>query len=374
MTKKNTQKVGALTVRAEVVKGQGTGNWTVDVPPHFNGNEKRKRHRFPSKSAAMMAARQMNKDLQLGEMMQNKGQCGLGLHDVFGRWLEDQRMQVESGLKKEASLRTDLNGLRHVMAFFKDEDISQIDAKRIEAYQRHRLAAQMKPVTVNTECRKLRALMNWCHDHRLIETVPKVRMLNEPPTNTEVPTQDEIVLILQELPVLPAVFTRLMIETGLRVSEAKRLKWDAIDLDRRVLDVGVVDGDTPKTERSNRQVAFGQGLADDLMKLKWSTNLAWVFPNRDGKNKPMDNYRKSLKSAVKRSGVERYGKPMKFTPKYARKAFTSYQYLRGVPLSTIKKLVGHSPNSRVTEAHYLHIPESSLRNTVLELEIPEKAE
>ncbi|MEP3786725.1 tyrosine-type recombinase/integrase [Ascidiaceihabitans sp.] len=98
------------------------------------------------------------------------------------------------------------------------------------------------------------------------------------------------------------------------------------------------------------------------------------FPNRDGKNKPMDNYRKSLKSAVERSGVERYGKPITFTPKYARKAFTSYQYLRGVPQSTIKKLVGHSPNSRVTEAHYLHIPESSLRNTVFELEIPENAE
>lgn len=324
MTKKNTARVGPLTVRAEVVKGQGTGNWVVNVPPNFNGNEKRRRHRYPSKSAAMMAARQMNKDVQLGEMMQNNGQCGLGLHDVFARWLEDQRCQVASGLKKESSLRTDLNGLRHVMAFFKDEDISQINATRIEAYQRHRLAEKMKPVTVNTECRKLRALMNWCHRHRLIEVVPKVRMLNEDPVNTEVPLEEEIVLILQQLPEKPAVLTRLMIETGLRVSEAKRLKWDAIDLDRKVLKVGVVDGETPKTALSNREVAFGDGLAADLLKLKRSTNLAWVFPNRDGKNKPMDNYRKSLKSAVKRSGVERYGKPMKFTPKYARKAFTSY--------------------------------------------------
>ncbi|RLJ59098.1 site-specific recombinase XerD [Litoreibacter meonggei] len=374
MTKKTTQKVGALTVRAEVVKGQGTGNWFVDVPPNFNGNEKRRRHRHPSKSAAMMAARQMNKDLQLGEMMQNQGQCGLGLHDVFGRWLEGQQLRVTSGLKKESSLRTDLNGLRHVMGFFKDEDISKINAARIEAYQRHRLGEQVKPVTINTECRKLRALMNWCHNHRLIEVMPKVPMLNEVPVDTEVPMQDEIVLILQQLPEMPAVLTRLMIETGLRPSEAKRLKWDAIDLDRKVLKVGVVNGETPKTGLSNREMAFGDGLAADLLKLKRSTNLEWVFPNRDGKNKPMDNYRKSLKSAVKRSGVERYGKPMKFTPKYARKAFTSYQYLRGVPLSTIKKLVGHSPNSRVTEAHYLHIPESSLRNTVFELDIPEKPE
>ena len=374
MTRKTTQKVGALTVRAEIVKGLGTGNWVVDVPIDFNGNGKRRRHRYPSKSAALMAARQMNKDLQLGEMMRNEGHCGLGLHDVFGRWLEDQKLQVASGLKKESSLRTDLNGLRHVMAFFKDEDISQIDATRIEAYQRHRLAEKIKPVTVNTECRKLRALMNWCHNHRLIEVVPKVRMLNEVPVNTEVPLQEEIVLILQQLPEMQAVLTRLMIETGLRPSEAKRLKWDAIDLVRQTLSVGIVDGETPKSNPSYREMAFGDGLAADLLKLKRSTNLAWVFPNRDGKNKPMDNYRKSLKSAVERSGVERYGKPMKFTPKYARKAFTSYQYLRGVPLSTIKKLVGHSPNSRVTEAHYLHIPDSSLRNTVFELDMDAKAE
>lgn len=374
MTKKNTQKVGALSVRAEVAKGQGTGNWTVDVPADFNGNEKRKRHRYPTKSAAMMAARQMNKDLQLGEMMRNEGQCGLGLHDVFGRWLKDQQLRVASGLKKESSLRTDLNGLRHVMAFFKDEDISQIDASRIEAYQRHRLGEKIKPVTINTECQKLRALMNWCHSKRLLKMAPTVPMLPVPPVNTEVPSQEEIVVILQELPDIPALITRLMIETGLRVSEAKRLKWDAIDLERRVLKVGVVDGETPKTLLSHRDVAFGEGLAADLLKQKRSTNMVWVFPNRDGKDKPMDNYRKSLKSAVKRSGVERYGKPIKFTPKYARKAFTSYQYLMGTPLSTIKKLVGHSPNSRVTEAHYLHIPESSLRSAVFELDIPAKAE
>lgn len=374
MTNKTTQKIGSLTLRAEVAKGQGTGKWIVDVPANFNGSGKRRRLRHPSKSAATNVARQMLKELQLGQMMLSEGRCGLGLHDVFGQWLTEQQARVQRRLKKATSLRTDLNGLRHVMGFFKDEDISRIDSSGIEAYQVHRLAKGLKAVSVNTECRKLKALLHWCHDKRLIETMPKMRMLDELPVNTEVPLEREMLMILAELPFTQGLLTRLMVETGLRPSEARMLNWDVIDLDRKVLKVGVVNGHTPKTLGSHREVAFGDGLAADLLKHKRTTNAAWVFPNRDGLNKPMDNYRKSLSSAIKRSGVQRYGKPMKSTPKYCRKAFISYQYLRGVPLNTIKQLVGHSLQSRVTETNYLHIPESSLRKTVFELGVEGKAE
>ena len=247
--------------------------------------------------------------------------------------------------------------------------MAKIGASRIEAYQMHRLVQNMKAVSVNTECRKLKALLNWCHENRLIPDVPKVRILDEPPLNTEVPTESEMLRILAELPPMQALLTRLMVETGLRPSEAFRLQWAAIDLDRRVLRVGVVDGQTPKTAHSNREVAFGNILAEDLRAHQKSSKSKWVFPNRDGKDKPMDNYRRSLKSAVERSGVTRYGKPIKISAKYFRKAFTSYQYSRGVPLSTIKQLVGHSPKSKVTEAYYLYIPESTFRLAVLELGI-----
>ena len=300
-------------------------------------------------------------------MLLNDGFSGLGLHDVFGKWLEEQQARVDSGLKKISSLKTDLNGLRHVMDYFKNEDMAKIDASRIEAYQMHRLAIGQRRVSVNTECRKLKALLNWTHNKRLIPSVPTVRVLEEPPVNTEVPQENEMLLILAELPFSQGLLTRLMVETGLRPSEAYTLHWDVIDFDRRTLMVGNVDENTPKTMHSYRSVAFGEGLAKDLAQQKRATNSEWVFPNRDTGDKPMDNYRRSLKSAVKRSGVKRYGKPIKFTPKYCRKAYTSYQYLRGIPLSTIKQLVGHSPSSKVTETHYLHIPESTRRSAVLEL-------
>lgn len=368
MTKKTTEKIGPLTIRAEVANGQCTGNWVVDIPANFNGNTSRQRKRHRTKTAAITAARQLVKAVQVGQMLLNSGHSGLGLHDVFDQWLQEQKARVRSGLKKVSSLGTDLNGLRHVMDFFKNEDMGKIDASRIEEFQMHRLAIGQKRVSVNTECQKLKALLNWAHNKRLIPSVPTVRKLDEPPVNTEVPQQDEMLLILAELPFSQALLTRLMVETGLRPSEAYTLRWDSVDLTRNTLKVGNVDENTPKTMHSYRDVAFGEGLAMDLAKQRKSTNSEWVFPNRDFEDKPMDNYRRSLKSAVERSGVKRYGKPIKFTPKYCRKAYTSYQYLRGIPLSTIKQLVGHSPSSKVTETHYLHIPESTRRSAVLELD------
>ncbi len=83
----------------------------------------------------------------------------------------------------------------------------------------------------------------------------------------------------------------------------------------------------------------------------------------------MGCFKKSLKSAVERFGVLRDGKPIRFTAKYGRKAFTSYQWIRGIPLELIRKMVGHSPNSWVTEQNDLHIPAESAREAVLDLDL-----
>tara|TARA_R110002096_G_scaffold155130_10_gene319405 strand:- start:1676 stop:1888 length:213 start_codon:yes stop_codon:yes gene_type:complete len=44
-------------------------------------------------------------------------------------------------------------------------------------------------------------------------------------------------------------------------------------------------------------------------------------------------------------------------------------WVRGIPLELIRKMVGHSSNSRVTEKNYLHMPAESLRNAVLDLDV-----
>ena len=68
-----------------------------------------------------------------------------------------------------------------------------------------------------------------------------------------------------------------------------------------------------------------------------------------------------------KSAVHQYGKPIRFIPKFGRKAFASYQWFQGMPLELIRRMVGHSPNSRVTEKNHLHMPTESVRAAVLNL-------
>lgn len=369
MTKKNTEQIGSLTLREDKVGGNVSGYWVVDIPPHVDGNSKRKRKRFPSKTSAKNYARQIVKQQQLVEHNTSKGVTGFTLNDVFERWHDNEKQKIAAGHKRQSSLRTDLNALSHILDYFGLTDIGVIDTERVLDYQVKRRGDGVKEVTVNTETRKLKAMMNWCHRKRLTKHTLHFDPLSEPRLPTEVPTLDEMVKILEELPFKLRVLMRTMLETGLRKSEAYNLCWDQIDIERKRIRIGVTDVFTPKTEGSNRTVIMGDGLKADLIKLKHGqeSKSDWVFPSARNLEKPMDNCRKALTSAIKRSGVERFGKPMKFTPKYGRKAFSSYQWIKGIPLELIKKKLGHSPNSRVTEKHYLHLPDELMGENIVEM-------
>lgn len=67
--------------------------------------------------------------------------------------------------------------------------------------------------------------------------------------------------------------------------------------------------------------------------------------------------------------MRRFGKPIRFTPKYGRKAFSSYQWISGTPLELIKKKMGHSEKSRVTETNYLRLPGEAMKTNIVELDL-----
>ncbi|MEP3199183.1 MAG: tyrosine-type recombinase/integrase [Lentilitoribacter sp.] len=297
-----------------------------------------------------------------------KGMTGFRLRDVFGMWLDDEKLKVAAGHKRKSSLRTDLNGLTHIMNEMGEVDIGIIDENHVMEYQAARRKDQVKPVTINTETRKLKALMNWCFDKRLIDRPLKFRSLREFKVQTEVPTLEEMVKILDELPFKIRVLMRLMIETGLRKSEAYGLRWEQVDFSNNRIRICETETFDPKGETSVRDLIMGEGLKQDLIKLRTELEESdWVFPSDKNPCKHIDNCRKSLQSAIVRSGVERFGKPMKFTPKYGRKAFSSYQWINGTPLELIKKMMGHSPSSRVTLDHYIHMPDEAMKDRVIEM-------
>lgn len=145
----------------------------------------------------------------------------------------------------------------------------------------------------------------------------------------------------------PAVL--LSINTGLRRGELLKLRWSSIDFDRQLL---TVEGPNAKS-RQTRHVP----LNDEAVSLlrNWreqSGNGASVFS-------VATNYKKGWKALLKRAGITQ------FRWHDMRHHFASRLVQRGVPLNTVRDLLGHSTVQM--SLRYAHLAPDQRREAVAKL-------
>jgi integrase len=123
----------------------------------------------------------------------------------------------------------------------------------------------------------------------------------------------------------------LSINTGLRRGEVFNLKWNDVDLKKRILTVA---GETSKSYQT-RHIPLNIEATDVLK--KWadqSTTKGYVFPGKEGKR--LDNVKKSWQSLCEKAKIS------DFRWHDQRHHFASKLVMRGVPLNTVRELLGHS--------------------------------
>lgn len=139
-------------------------------------------------------------------------------------------------------------------------------------------------------------------------------------------------------------FCIFLLLTGCREQEAAQLKWDAVDLEAAKV--------TFKQTKNHRTHALpvGQWLLNLLKARRLKTlENEYVFP-AENQHGYIKNYRKSLKTVTKKSGVE-------FTPHDLRRTFATivnHQLTKTFSLYTIKKLLNHSGSGDVTSGYIQH--------------------
>ena len=144
---------------------------------------------------------------------------------------------------------------------------------------------------------------------------------------------------------------------GLRVSEAVRLKPDAIDSQRMVIRVEAGKG------RKDRYVMLSPRLLD-LLRDYWKTvwPKEWLFPGRRS-SEPITTYavKDACRGARARSGIMR-----PITPHCLRHAFAVRLLESGTDLRTIQLLLGH--NNLATTSKCLRIATSKVCATASPLD------
>lgn len=267
----------------------------------------------------------------------------LKLDDIFKYYL-----QYSEHSSKDSTLRH----WRNLNNFYKNPQLANVTRQSMRDYVHHRRSMQIDNSTINKEFSSARAAFNfYCADHfldlknpfskfKLQENDHRIRYLtpNEALRLIEVSTPNYFLNL----------FIRLCLLTGCRTGEILSLTWDRVDFLNKYI---VLTKDHTKTKR-RRFVALNNDALSILKDHKSTFNHSdYVFFNEK-----TGTYIKSLKKSF------RYYCDLAdihdFRCHDLRHTFASWLVQAGVPLYTVRDLLGHT--CITTTERYAHLQNEHL--------------
>jgi integrase len=300
---------------------------------------------------------------------------GMFIADAYTSWVNASRPRTAANTLEKLH--------RHFRTWY-PEPLTTITVERIESWKARRLNEGRSPSTVLRDLFTLSSVLRRAVktgeiaedpvirvDKPRIDRRGKVRFLDEAEESrlrTALQARDEFTKNSREAanvrhlkrgeplsPLLrhfgdhltPAVL--LSINTGLRRGELFKLKWSSVDFDRRLV---TVEGRNAKS-RQTRHVPLNDEATKVL--IKWQEQAG-------GKARVFNvatNYQNGWKALLKRAGITQ------FRWHDMRHHFASRLVQRGVPLNTVRDLLGHS--TAQMSLRYAHLAPDQRREAVAKL-------
>lgn len=236
--------------------------------------------------------------------------------------------------------------------------LTLLTPQHFDNYKTKRLEAKKSPVTVNIELRALKAAMNTALRWKYLEANPlgnvtQARVAETSPTYfTKQDFQGLLNAISEEWLRELVVFAAL---TGMRRGELVNLRWEDIDLKRKL--IRIQSNPTFRTKQGKRRIIPMSDVVFSLLSSKAQHIRCEYIFHLKGFKVNDDYASKRFKSFVRKVGLD--GK-LHFHS--LRHTFASWLVQDGVSLYEVQRLLGHS-NSKVTQM-YSHLEPEKLHSTV----------
>jgi integrase len=231
--------------------------------------------------------------------------------------------------------------------FIADARLDQIDEALVERFVLDR-RKQVEPATVNRELATLRRMLRLAQEWKLIDRVPRIRLLDGERTRDFVLNQQLEHEYLGHAPQPLRNIALLILETGLRIGEALMLQWDHIRLEplprAKFGYLKVVAG---KSKNARRTIPLTDRVALMLRRRMGQTTSPLVFANREGKPylvTSINHLHHKVRSSM--------GLPKDFVIHSLRHTMLTRLGESGVDAFTIMRIAGHS--SITVSQRYVH--------------------
>lgn len=344
----------------------------------FAGKTFRESAKTNSKDLARRAEVKRRRDLEEGYHGLKKRQAPQTFKAASNDWLEMKKptLAPKSHLIEKTCLT-------HLLPILGQKLMTDINANDISRYQQQRKKEGAAPKSINLEVGTLRAILRR---HRLWANIqPDVRMLAVPDDIGKALSVDDEKKLMdacaesRSRSLLPAVV--LALNTGMRYSELRLLRWQQMDLKRRTVRVG-----QSKTEAGSGRTIPLNDRATKILQF-WADQ----FPKRKPEHFvfPSEHYGLAGNDANPHAMVLDLGKPLgswKTAWSNARgkadlrcrfhdlrHTAVSRMLEAGVPLAVVASLLGWSASTTTKMAQrYGHIGDTAHRDAVAALDQPQR--
>lgn len=243
--------------------------------------------------------------------------------------------------------------------------------------------------------KKVYVALNSCYNHALMDDVviknPCVGIVLPSPTErTKLVTtlsldeverlKSEILKTTSEVGGYGYAFL-LILNTGLRMSEALSLCWEDIDFNNKTISVQKssilckkrdADGNqtggyerrvqnSTKTSNSNRIIPINRAAEEALLELQKNNMTPYVIVNSKQKPVSPSNFERYFNSLLRKADIQNCGLHV------LRHTFASLLFSKGVDVKVVSELLGHS-TVKITYDTYVHLFEQDINRATSALD------
>jgi integrase len=228
-----------------------------------------------------------------------------------------------------------------------DTRLDRIDEGMIESFVQHRRKT-VSPASVNRELATLRRVLRLAHEWKVIDRVPRIRLLPGERNREFILThaQERNYLEFAPQPLRDAAV--LTLDTGLRVGEVLALEWCDVHLEPvGAAKLGYIHVRSGKTRNAKRNVGLTGRVCGMLERRKAKAKSPFVFTNEAGGG-PLSIYT-----------LEAQHSRLREKQKLADRVIHSFRHTLGTRLGeagadalTIMRVMGHS--TVIVSQKYVH--------------------
>ncbi len=214
--------------------------------------------------------------------------------------------------------------------------LDHIDEALVEAYVQHR-RQKVSPASTNRELATLRRLLHLAQEWKVIDRVPRIRLLPGERTRDFILNEDQEHDYLKAAPYPLCDVALLMLDSGLRVGKVVGLQWPDIHLKAPIgAKFGYLEIREGKSPAAARKLPLTGRVRSMLLRLPKVSG--WVFTNErmDG---PLSRFTLEGQHARTRKALSL---PADFVLHSLRHTFGTRLGEEGVDVFTLMRIMGHS--------------------------------